>query len=98
MKFLGKAGLALLLIFAAAVVAMLLCIPAEGREKKTQPQWTVVFGFHQGNVPGPDVRIYVLVNGTVEGEAAIAAHKHLSEKLTVQAAEKLMYLESQRKQ
>lgn len=98
MKVLRNTALAVLLIFAAAVVAAVLCIPAEGQEKKTQPQWTVVFTLKQGNVPGPDARFYILVNATLEGEAAIAGHKYLCEKLTTNAQENLIYLECQRKQ
>jgi hypothetical protein len=99
MKFLCKAGLALLLIFAAAVVAMLLCIPAEG-QSVTKPQYTVTFRFKpQANIQvQPEARIYILVDASTEGEAAINAHKFISEKLTTNAAENLQFLEAQRKQ
>lgn len=98
MKFSLKTTAIVLGIFVVACAAMLFLVPAEAQEKKTQPQWTVVFTLKQGNVPGPDARFYILVNATLEGEAAIAGHKYLCEKLTTNAQENLIYLECQRKQ
>ncbi len=97
MKYLAKIVAAFLAIVVAATVAMC-CLTTDAQEKKTQPQYVVVFMFKVGNVPGPDCRINVLVNAWQEGDAAIAAHKFLTEKLTTNAAENLVYLECQRKQ
>lgn len=99
MKFAKKTFLAALLIFAAAVVGMIVCIPVEG-QSVSQQKHTVVFRFRPqaNNIQAqPEVRIYVLVDGTTEGEAAINAHKFISEKLTTNAQENLVYLECQKK-
>ncbi len=86
-------------VFTVATVAMLLCVPAEG-QSVTKPQYSVVFRFKpQANIQAqPDARIYILVDGATEGEAAIAANKFICEKLTVNAQDNLIFLEAQRKQ
>lgn len=96
MKALRDIALIFLILILIAIGA--LWMAADAQDKKTQPYFVVVFRFNQGDTPGPDCRIYVSVNGSQEGEAAIAAHKYLSEKLTTHAAEKLVYLEAQRKE
>lgn len=96
MKSLRDIALVFLILVLIAIGA--LWMAADAQDKKTQPYWVVVFRFAQTDTPGPDARIYVSVNAAQEGEAAIAAHKFLSEKLTTHAAEKLVYLEAQRKE
>ncbi len=96
MKYMRDIAIVFLILILIAIGAVWMA--ADGQEKKTQPQYVVVFMFKVGNVPGPDCRINVLVNAWQEGDAAIAAHKFLTEKLTTNAAENLVYLECQRKQ
>lgn len=74
--------------------AILLACP---QSRVTDPEWTVVFTFKQPNVAEPATRIYVVVHAKSEGEAAIYAQKHMTEKLTTTATERLIYLEAQMK-
>lgn len=86
-----------IIILAASLAILCLCADAQST---TGPQWTIVFRFKPKplNEPAdPDIRIYVLVDGTTEGGAAINAHKALAEKLTAQSADRLEFVESQRK-
>ena len=96
MKGLRKLLVATLVIFAVATV-IIWCLATEA-QSVTGSKFTVVFSFVQPNVPEPDTRIYVLVDADNEGEASIKAYKHLAEKLTINATEKLKFVESQRKQ
>lgn len=84
-----------LLVFLVGCVGALLCVPVDAQERVTDPEWTVVFQFRKQDVPQPFVRIYVLVRAKTEGEAAIKANTHMSEKLTTQAASALEYMEAQ---
>lgn len=86
-----------LVVFLACAVGALLCIPLDAQERVTDPDWTVVLQFKKNDVPQPFVRIYVLVKARTEGEAAIKAHRFMSEKLTTQAADQIEYMEAQQK-
>lgn len=62
--------------------------------------WTVSFKFKQkpaNEIPDLETRIYVVVSTATEGQAAINAHKALSEKLTTNAIERLEFLEAARR-
>jgi hypothetical protein len=78
----------------------LLTFQAHG-QSITKNKWVVVFTLKDPKdkpfPPGPDMRINLLVDGNTEGEAAINAHKHMSEILTTQAIERLVFVEAQRK-
>lgn len=97
MKYLSRVTVAYVAIVIAAIVAM--CYLTADGQSVSQQKHTVVFRFKpQANLQAqPEVRIYVLVDGATEGEAAINAHKFISEKLTTNAQENLVYLESQKK-
>lgn len=86
-----------LVVFLVGALGALLCIPVDAQERVTDPEFTVVFQFKKNDVPQPFVRIYVLVKARTEGEAAIKAHRAMSEKLTTQAADQLEYIEAQQK-
>ncbi len=73
--------------------ALLLLAP-----QQTEPRWTVVFRFAEDNPTMPDARIYVVVRARQEGEAAIKANKYLFDKLSVAAAEKIIYVEAQKRE
>ena len=87
---------ATLIVVALASLAVW-CFSTEA-QSVTGRKYTVTFKFKQPNVQEPDTRIYVLVDAPNEGEAAIRAYKHLSERLTTTATEKLEFLEAQQKQ
>lgn len=96
----GKFSLKTLALVAAVVLAascIVFLFDAEA-QSVTGRKFTVTFMFKQPNVPEPDTRIYVLVDAANDGDAAIKAYKHLSEKLTTTATERLIFLEAQRKQ
>ena len=73
------------------------CLSADA-QSVTGKKFTVTFRFKQGNVPEPEVRVYILIDAKNDGDAAIEAYKRLAEKLTVAAQEKLEFLEAQQKQ
>lgn len=85
-----------LAVILVASVLVLLCQDTEA-QSATHAQYTCVFRFTQGNVPAPECRLYVVVDGGTEGEAAINAHKFLQDRLTIDACAKLQFLEAQRK-
>jgi hypothetical protein len=83
------------LVLAALVIFFVVNAEAQNVTGKS---WTVTFMFKQKqNEPEPEIRLYVLVDGKTEGEAAINGHKALSEKLTAQATDRLIFLEAQQK-
>ena len=96
MKYMRDIAVVFLIIVAIATVAMC-CLTSEA-QSVTGKKWTVTYRFEQGNVLEPETRIYVLVDAENEGSATIKSYKHLSEKLTTQATEKLKFLEAQQRQ
>lgn len=99
-KFTKRIVTVFFIILLAAVMAILLLNADVNAQSLTGPSWAVVFRFkprpaHEG--PEPDIRLHIHVDGRTEGEAAINAHKALSEKLTSQATERLDFLEAQQK-
>jgi hypothetical protein len=94
-KYLRDIAVVFLILILIAIGALWLAADAQS---VTGKKFTVTFRFEQGNVLEPETRIYVLVDADNEGSAAIKAFKHLSEKLTVQACEKLKFQEAQQKQ
>ena len=96
MKLAPKLVVATLIVLVIASLAVW-CFSTEA-QSVTGRRYTVTFRFKQPNVPEPDTRIYVLVDAPNEGEGAIRAYKHLAEKLTMNAQEKLEFLEAQQKQ
>ena len=87
------------LVFLVGIIGTLVVIPVEA-QSLTQRNWTVVFRVKaKANdfPPPPELRIYVVVDGATEGEAAINAHRYLSGLLTTNAAENLLFLEAQQK-
>lgn len=98
-RFAGSMIFAVFALVLAASIAIFLISAAEA-QSATAAAYTVVFKFKAKplNEPaGPDIRIYILVDAKTEGEAAINAHKALSERLTAQATDALEFLESQQK-
>jgi len=98
-KFVGSTVFAFFILVLAASIAIFLISIADA-QSAAGSAWTVVFRFKSkplNEAPDPDIRIYVLVDGKTEGEAAINAHKALSDKLIAQAADRLEYVESQAK-
>ena len=79
-------------------LAILVLFPQSGPPKATDPVWTVVFAFKQGNGFEPNCRMYVSTQAKTEGEAAIRAHNYLSEKLSIPAAGQLEFVEAQQRQ
>lgn len=96
MKYPRGLFVATLILLIAASCAVW-CFSTEA-QSVTRPKWTCVYTWKQPNVPEPDTRIYVLVDADNEGDAAIKSFKHLSEKLTTTATERLIFVEAQRRQ
>jgi len=96
MKGLRKILVATFVLVLVASV-LVFCLSIEAQDKVTQPWFTCVFQFKQGDRPQPLTRIYVHVQGRTEGEASINAHKYLSEKLTIAAQEQIEFIEAQNK-
>lgn len=98
-KFAKRIILALFVLILAASLAVM-CLTLEA-QSVTGKKWTVVMTMKPPKenplVPQPEIRFYIVVEGDGEGEAAINAHKHMSELLTTQAAERLQFLEAQQK-
>lgn len=97
MKFMLRVVAVVIGIFLAACTAAIFLVPAEA-QSVTRKKYTATYMFEPGNVPGPDVRIYVLVDADNEGDAAIKSYRCLAEKLTIGATEKLKFLEAQQRQ
>jgi len=90
----------LILVIVASLAIFIIGMSSASAQSATGSAWTVVFKFKPKplNEPaGPDIRIYIMVDAKTEGEAAINAHKAISERLTAQAADALEFLESQQK-
>lgn len=91
-----KLAIATIIVFAAGIAAVL-AIPLEAQQppKVTDPEYTVVFTFKKKTAVDSLCRIYILVSAKTEGEAAIRAHKYLSERLSVAAVEDIDFQEAQ---
>lgn len=100
-KFARDIIITLFVLVLAASMAILLLNADVNAQSITGKKWTVVMTMKPARdnpfPPAPEVRLYVVVDGETEGQAAINAHKFLSELLTTNAQERLMYLESQQK-
>lgn len=68
-----------------------------GPPKSTDPLWNTVWTFKVNNVFDPSCRIYVSVNAPTEGAAVIRAHKYITDKLSIPAAESLEFVEAQQR-
>ncbi len=87
---------------AKLIAAALMCLtlaagqvpPPPAPPKGVQDDFTVVFGFKPKNAGDPVCRIYLMVKGRSEGEAAIRAQRYLSERIAIGAMEDLEYLEA----
>jgi len=98
MKLAKRLALVFFVLVLAASLAIL-CLTAEAQAVAPH-KWVVTFTFRAkpaNEGPDPEVRLYVLVTSATEGQAAINAHKALSEKLTTNAIERLEFLEAARK-
>lgn len=89
----------MLIILVLATLAIFYVCTAEANVQ-AGTGWAVVFKFKAkplNEAPDPEIRIHLLVQGATEGEAAIAAHKAIAEKLTAQSADRLEFVEAQKK-
>lgn len=87
----------LILVIVASIAVWCLSTEAQATGPVTGNEYTIVFRLKPQASEGikPEVRVYVVANGTTEGEAIITGYKYLAEKFTVQATEQLQYLEVQ---
>src|SRR5262245_2598737 len=98
-KFAGSMAFAFFVLILAAAIAIFLISLAEA-QSVTGKQWAVVFKFKAPKnslLPPPEIRINLLVDGDTEGEAAINANKQIGELLTIEAQERLQFIEAQQK-
>lgn len=81
-------------------IALVLCLSAEA-QSVTGKKWVVVMTMRPPKdnplQPQPEIRFNLIVDGDGEGQAAINAHKYLSELLTTNAGERLLFLEAQQR-
>ena len=97
MKSLRDLAVITLIIVLLASIAVW-CLSTEAQGLVIDPYWTCVFEFKQQiDNPQPLTRIYIHVNGKTEGQAAISAHKSITDRLTTHAQEQLVFVEAQLK-